>query len=246
MFTIALLLIALAGSGFLSPAEAAARECGLYDGPSQLEMLKSQEMRFLNKIKTAPGSIQSYCQLSHIHYKIAANLKENLRDREYSKCIDFADAAIARNPKAGAAYFIKALCMGKRGELNGIWESLSMIKDFETLMKTAANLDPGLDYGGPHRALGRYYFKLPRLLGGSVDEAISQLEIAMTYGPDYWENLLYLGEAYFEDDRYKKAQNLLSRFIQISQTMPENPEMTRFRNHARGILNEIKGKIGSL
>ena len=246
LVTIGLALTALCWSGILSPAAASARECGLYDGPSRLDVLKNQEHRFLNKIQTSPGNIQSYCQLSHIHYKIAANLQENLRDHEYAKCIEFADAAIQRNAKAGAAYFIKALCMGKRGELNGVWQSLSIIRDFENNMKIAAQLDPGLDFGGPNRALGRYYFKLPRLLGGSIDDAISNLETAMTYGPDYWENLLNLGEAYFDDDRYQKAHTLLSRFLQVSQAMPQNPDMTRFRDHAREILNEIKAKTGSL
>ncbi len=207
--------------------------------------LQDHKNQYLQKIKSAPGEVQPYCQLSHIHYKIAGQVQEDLQETEYLKCIEYADAAILRNPKAGTAYFMKALCLGKRGELNGLWSSLRMLNDFESNMKRAVELNPGLDGGGPYRALGRFYFQLPGLLGGSLKNAIQHLEKAMTYGPENWENLLYLGEAYIEDDRYNQAHTLLAKFMEITHNRAQDPKMIAKRKHVQKLIQEIQEETGS-
>lgn len=242
------LLLILVGFGALfltTPDTAEAMICNLYKGKSSLVALQDHKNRFLQEIKSAPGEIQPYCQLSHIHYKIAGKVKEDLAEMEYKKCIEYADAAILRNPNAGTAYFMKALCLGKRGELNGVWSSLQMLNDFESNMKRAVELNPSLDGGGPYRALGRFYFQLPGLLGGSLKDAIQNLEKAMTYGPENWENLLYLGEAYMEADRYQQARPLLTRFMQITSSRAHEPKMNANRKQAQKLIQEIQEETGS-
>ncbi len=225
--------------------ETSAMICNLYKGNSSLDDLQSHKVRFLQDIKKTPDDIQSYCQLSHIHYKIAGKVQEKLQETEYQKCIEYADAAIARYPEAGTAYFMKALCIGKRGELNGVWSSLKMLDDFESNMKKAVEFNPSLDGGGPYRALGRFYFQLPRLLGGSLKNAIQYLEKAMTYDPENWENLLFLGEAYLEDDRYQKAHTLLARFMKVTLNRAQDPKVDARRKHVQELIQEIQEETGT-
>ncbi len=241
-----LLLLVGFGTLFLTtPATAEAMLCNLYQGKSSLVALQDHKNQFLQVIKQSPEDIKSYCQLSHIHYKIAGKVNEKFQDTEYVKCIDYADAAIRRNPKAGAAYFMKALCLGKRGELNGIWSSLRMLDDFESNMKRAVELYPSLDGGGPYRALGRFYFELPGLLGGSLKDAIKNLEKAMTYDPENWENLLFLSEAYMEDDRYLKARPLLFRLMRVTRSRTDEPKIMADREQAQKLIQEIQEETSS-
>ncbi len=239
-------ILVLLGFFFIAlqnPAQAGV--CTLYKGESQLESLQKDKNQFLQKIKNTPDDVPSYCQLSHIHYKIAGQVPENLQETEYNQCIHYADEAIRHNPKTGTAFFMKGLCLGKRGELNGIWSSLQMLDDFETNMKQAVKLHPELDGGGPDRALGRYYFKLPGLLGGSLEKTIHHLEKAMTYGPKNYENLLFLGEAYLEDDRFRPARSLFVRFMEITGPRAQEPKMKKHRIQVKKFMKIIQEEIGS-
>ncbi|QPJ60900.1 MAG: tetratricopeptide repeat protein [Candidatus Nitronauta litoralis] len=239
-------LLVVAGVAILiAYTPASAMICNLYKGKSSLDDLQYHKVRFLQVIKKAPDDIQSYCQLSHIHYKIAGKVREQFQELEYEKCIEYADAAIARNPKAGTAYFMKALCLGKRGELNGVWSSLKILDHFEFNMKRAVELNPSLDGGGPYRALGRFYFQLPGLLGGSLKNAIQYLEKAMTYDPENWENLLFLGEAYIEDDRPQQARPLLARFMKVTLNRTQDPKVEARRKHVQELIREIQEETGT-
>ncbi len=240
-----LIVVGFAALFLTTPEPSDAMLCDLYRGQSNLGTLQDDKKLYLQRIESAPEDVQSYCKLSHIHYKIAGQVQEQMQETEYIKCIDYADAAIRRYPRAGTAYFMKALCLGKRGELNGIWSSLQMLDDFEANMKRAVELTPELDGGGPHRALGRYYFQLPGLLGGNLDRAIKSLEKAISYGPEHWENLFYLGEAYFEDDRYHQARPLLARFLEVTRARAQEPKIMASRKQAQKLIQEIQEETGS-
>ncbi|MFQ5483446.1 MAG: tetratricopeptide repeat protein, partial [Nitrospinaceae bacterium] len=161
----------------------------------------------------------AFCRLSHLHFKLARGEEESLQETEYAQCIQYADEALARDRQAAVAYFLKGLCLGKLGELRGVWASLGILQPFQENMLKAVELDPAINDGGPHRALGRFYFLLPVFLGGSLDKAIYHLEKAVQLGPEFWENLLYLAEAYIEDHQLEKARSTLTQFFQVAQRL---------------------------
>ncbi len=235
-------LVLMVTAGFFPSAPPAlAAPCTLYQGGDSAEQLKRQEQFFLKQGRDHPQDPQPFCQLAHIHFKRAGQAAESSqRIEEYRQCIENADRAIARDPEAAAAYFFKALCLGKRGEIQGLWSSLTIIGPFEQLMSRAAALDPGLNSGGPHRALGRYYYKLPWFLGGDLDKSIRHLEEAVRLAPHHWENLLFLAEAYHENGQNAQARQTLLRLIETTRTRPQSENLAAPLKRARALLNEIE------
>jgi len=236
-------LIGIATAAWPAPAQGTA--CTLHQGESSPSRLHQEEQHHQRRIQAVPGDVSSYCQLAHIQFKRAGSAPDEPgRLQAYSQCIDFTEAALARDPKAAAAYFLKGLCLGKRAEIKGVWSSLEMIQPFEDLMQRAAALDPGLDHGGPHRALGRYYFKLPWLLGGSLKKSIFHLEQAVRLGPNHFENLLFLAEAYYENGQEDPARDALVRLMEVTGPRAQEAALTAPLQRARALLNRIQTRTG--
>lgn len=174
--------------------------CSMYSGDRSESGLRDQETRWQESIQQDPDKAAPHCQLAHIYFIKAANARGSVRGDFYHQCKDQANLAIQKEPKqSAAAFFLKGLCLGKLGEVEGIWSSLGIVDSFRESMEGALKLDPSVDRAGPHRALGRYYFKLPFFMGGSNEKALQHLEKAVAMAPEYWENHLFLAEVYLDE-----------------------------------------------
>ena len=60
--------------------------------------------------------------------------------------------------------------------------------------------------GSADRALGRWYFKVPRLFGGSNKEAEAHLRASLRYNPDSTISHFFLAELFLDDDRKSEAR----------------------------------------
>ncbi|NIQ00098.1 MAG: hypothetical protein GWM98_06475 [Nitrospinaceae bacterium] len=227
------------------PAEAAEPPpppCHMYRGDVSLKALQAQENRMKKRLNGSDASSGDPCELAHVYYKLA-RLVPAQQDRFLSECIVQTQAALAQNTRAGTAYFLQGLCLGRQGEVLGIWKSLTIIKSFRRNMEMAVKISPGLDRGGPHRALGRLYFKLPGLLGGDVKKSIHHLRKAVGYGPDYWENHFFLAESYYEDDQYLKAKSELEKTLEICKNLKNDPDVKASRVDFQKLRKSIDQKI---
>ena len=144
--------------GLGAPAAARKNEspaCHLYTGTSSLESLKQRERdlkdELLHSASTASGD---HCEIANIHYKLARLLPKQ-QIRYLNSCIDHSQMAILNDARSGVGYFFKGLCLGRLGELNGIWGSLKIIGPVRENMEAAAKIDPSLDLSRHLRELDR-------------------------------------------------------------------------------------------
>ncbi len=220
-----------------------APSCRLYKGDASLESLQKRSTllkeELLRSVSPAKGN---YCELANIHYKLARMLPDN-QVHHLNSCIDHSQRAILRDAHAGIAYFLKGLCIGRLGEMRGIWGSLKIIEPFRKTMETAVKINPAIDRGGPHRALGRLYFKLPMVLGGDIKKSIDHLLKALVYGPKYWENHFFLAESYFENHQYLLARAELLRAMEIASQMKDDPNNTTRTVEFQGLMKAIERNI---
>jgi tetratricopeptide (TPR) repeat protein len=129
------------------------------------------------------------------------------------------------------------------GELEGIWSSLKIIEPFRENMETAAKINPAIDRGGPHRALGRLYFKLPGILGGDLKKSIDHLLKAVDYGPRYWENYYFLAESYFENRQYLLARTELQRAMEIASQPNDDPDSKTHKVEFQALMKDIERNL---
>ncbi len=149
-----------------------------------------------------------------------------------------------RDAQAGVAYFFKGLCIGRLGEMRGVWGSLKIIEPFRKDMEAAAQINPAIDRGGPPRALGRFYFKLPRIIGGDIQKSIDHLLQAVSHGPAYWENHFFLAESYFENHQYLKARAELQQAMDMAaQPNDDDPESKTRTVEFQGLMQAIERNI---
>lgn len=162
------------------------------------------------------------------------------KKKKYFKlCMKKAGRALALNRETAEGYYFKGVCAGKVGQLGGIWSSLDIIKPFRKNMERAAALNPAIENGGPHRALGKFYSDLPSFFGGDRKKSINHLKQAVRYGPGFADNYFYLAESYHADGNKPATRSALLSFLKITRNSPNKPGLNKKIRKARKLLEEI-------
>ena len=74
-------------------------------------------------------------------------------------------------------------------------------RPIKTELETVLRLDPAFMDGSADRALGRWYFKVPSLFGGSNKQAEEHLRASLTYNPNSTVSHFFLAELLVDDGR---------------------------------------------
>lgn len=150
----------------------------------------------------------------------------------------------------GEGLYFRGTNLGQWGQANGVVQSLSKWPELRRTMEIIKNI--GLqsihDYGA-NRVLGRGYFKIPGLLGGSVQKATELLGEAMkktlVAGKIYSKNgynTNYFAEVLNENGDTDKAKALLQAFIAADPASIDAasiPELKEAQRLAKEILKSF-------
>ncbi len=117
-----------------------------------------------------------------------------------------AETAVRKLPGSGLAHYLAAYLTGlvaERAPLRG----LALVPVIEREAQRAAELDPGVDRGGPDRMLGELYLRAPGspFSVGNRDKAVRHYQRAVAAEPAAAENRLGLAEALLAGDRTDEA-----------------------------------------
>ena len=232
--------------GLAGPAAAKTNDppvCQMYTGAASLKSLQQRERLLQDELLHAKSPTGGdHCEIANIHYKLARILPDQ-RVQYLNSCIDHSQKAILRDARSGGGYFFKGLCLGRLGELKGIWGSLKIIGPVRENMEAAAKISPALDRGGPHRALGRLFFKLPAVLGGDLKKSIDHLLKAVDYGPQYWENHYFLAESYYENKQYLLARSELQRAMDMASQATDDPDSKTHTVEFQKLMKSIERNL---
>ena len=196
-----------------------------YRSAQTMEDFKRLEALIKEKIVKKPGSFSLNWRLVRTLFALGEKAKS--KEHQicfFNRCMERAELIIKTSQQKSEGYYFKALCQGRRGQITGLLNSISAIAPFKKAMETAAKLDPYLEEGGPHRALGRLYQDLPIFLGGNLKTAIKNFKLAVKYGPHHPENHLFLARALYENERIEEAEKSLNFFFLIESNPEEKKE----------------------
>ena len=192
-------------------------------------------------LKVFPQSEKLFWRLGRVYFKLGEKSNnESEKNFFFSQCIAYTKKAIKINSKLASGYFFKGLCNGTLGEVQGVWNSLSTIEPFKKDMETTIRLDPSVEEGGPHRALGNLYLRLPYLLGGDLDLSIRHFEKAIQLGSEFGENYLGLAEAYIENGDLILAKDVINRFIIMELSSQKEDLVLEWKSEALKLLKKIQ------
>ena len=111
-----------------------------------------------------------------------------------------------------AAHYYLAMNMGQLAQSEGLG-ALKLVREMEREFLTAADLDPGADFGGADRGLGLLCRDAPGwpMSIGNRSRARKFLESALSLAPNYPENYLNLAESYLKWGDKTDARQELAR-----------------------------------
>jgi len=204
---------------------------------TDLSKLESLVKKYL---EVFPKSDRILWRLGRIYFKLGdKTTNESKKVHYFSLCIKQTQKTIKINSQSASGYFFNGLCNGTLGEIQGIWNSLSIIEPFKKDMETTISLDSSIEEGGPHRALGNLYLKLPYILGGDLSRSIDHFKKAISLGSGFGENYLGLAEAYIENDEFILARATLSKIIHMKLNSHNTESILSWQKKANRLFNQI-------
>jgi len=151
---------------------------------------------------------------------------KELRLTDAVKGRKLAEAAVILLPRNGLAHYLYAYLTGLEAE-NDSLRGLELVPVIQREALLASDLNPAVDYGGPHRMLGELYLRAPGfpISIGNYARAVDHYRLAVDQDPEFLENRLGLAEALLSEEEPGKAcfelRNILSEMPPNSKINPQ-------------------------
>lgn len=193
------------------------------------------------RLDADPGDFQSAWKLARAAYWLGGHEPaEPARVAAFESGMAAARAAIASRPSLPEGHFWLAANMGGLAELKGLRAGLRYRRSIREHLERALALDPSFQKGSADRALGRWYFKVPGLFGGSNRKSEAHLLRALTYHPDSIVTRLFLAETYEDMGRTADALRLLGEIETLPVDPDWEPEDQEFKQQARRLKERLE------
>ena len=206
----------------------------LYKDRENLTSAKKATDIWAGRLAANPRDFDSAYRLAQARYWLGTNgLPEPDRKAALEAGIAAARAAIAINANRPEGHFWLAANMGALAESFGLRQGIKYRGQIKDALLMTLKINPAFLDGSADRALGRWYFKVPGLFGGSNKESEAHLRKSLSYNPNSLaETLEDLGR---KDDARKEAQAAIDAPVDPNWT----PEDRRFKEQARRLLQRL-------
>lgn len=199
----------------------------------------------------APGYFEAAWKLARAQYWLGGHLprgggtprlNEDERRAAFERGIDAARKAIGAQANRPEGHFWLAANMGALAESFGLRAGIKYRKPIREALELVLKIDPAFQHGSADRALGRWYFKVPRLFGGSKEKSEQHLRKSLTYNPTSCASHFFLAETLLEMDRKAEAIAELQRVIDAPVDPEWAPEDREFKVKATALLKTLAGR----
>jgi len=211
-----------------------------YQDREHLASAKQAAELWAGRLARNAGDFDSAYKLAQARYWLGTNgLPEGERKPALEAGIAAARIAIALKPNRPEGHFWLAANMGALAESYGMRQGIKYRGQIKDALLTTLKLDPAFLDGSADRALGRWYFKVPGLFGGSNKESEAHLRKSLTYNPNSIISHIFLAETLADmgrkDDARKEAQAAIDAPIDPNWA----PEDRRFKEQAKRLIRDL-------
>jgi tetratricopeptide (TPR) repeat protein len=191
------------------------------------------------RLKQQPQDFESAWKLSRALYWLGGHGPEAARQRDLEAGVQAGQTAATLQPKRPEGYFWSAANMGSLAESYGLRAGLKYRKPIREALEQVLRLDPAFQDGSADRALGRWYYKVPGLFGGSKDESEAHLRKSLTYDPQSTASHYFLAETLLDQGRKSDARAELQKVLDAPINPNWAPEDQEFKQKAQTLLTQI-------
>jgi tetratricopeptide (TPR) repeat protein len=154
--------------------------------------------------------------------------------------LDAARRAVALAPDRPEGHFWLAANMGALAESFGLRQGLRYRRPIKQALERVLAIDPAFQRGSADRALGRWYFRVPGLFGGSREKSLDHLRRSLEYDPTSHASLFFLAETLASMNRHREAKQALETLLAAPADPEWAPEDAEFKAKARAMLATLR------
>lgn len=180
--------------------------------------------------RDAHGNYDAAWKLSRACYWLGTHGPVDRRRDWLQRGVAAGQRAERLNGAGPEGHFWSAANMAGLAESFGFLEGLKYRGRIRRELRRVIALQPGWEGGSAEAALGRWYYEVPSLLGGSLTKAEEYLRRALRAGPDNMFALLYLSDVLSATGRRTEARTMLERIVAAPldpEWAPEERELKR-------------------
>jgi tetratricopeptide (TPR) repeat protein len=186
-----------------------------------------------------PRNFESAWKLAKSCYWLGGHVPDNERRKQFERGMNAAMKAIELQPNRPEGHFWLAADMGAMAEGFGLRAGIKYRAPIKKELETVLMIDAGFQQGSADRALGRWYFRVPRLLGGSKDKSVEHLKRSLKYAPESSATHFFLAETYLEMDKQDDARRELHAVLAAPLHPEWTPEDREFKEKAAALLKKL-------
>jgi hypothetical protein len=208
----------------------------LYAKRDDLASARRAERLWHQRLAARPQDFEAAWKLARARYWLGGHAAESERKPILEEGIAAARVASTLQPGRPEGYFWMAANMGALAESFGMRQGLKYRGAIKDALLTVLKLDSAFQGGSADRALGRWYFKVPGLFGGSKQKSEEHLRRSLTYAPQSTASHFFLAETLFEMGRDADARAELQKVIDAPVDPAWAPEDREFKAKAQARL----------
>lgn len=212
----------------------------LYAQRTDLTKARQAADIWAGRLKQQPQDFESAWKLARALYWLGGHGPEAARQRDLETGVEAGQTASKLQPSRPEGYFWSAANMGALAESYGLRAGLKYRKPVKEALEQVLKLDPAFQSGSADRALGRWYYKVPGLFGGSKEESEAHLRKSLTYDPNSTASRYFLAETLLDEGRKADARAELQKVLDAPLNPDWAPEDQEFKDKARALLTKIR------
>ena len=184
-----------------------------------------------------PRDFESAWKLARAEYWLGTQGPAPARRAALERGTDAGRTASTIEPSRPEGYFWMAANMGTLAESFGLRQGIKYRGPIKDALEKVLAIDPGFQKGSADRALGRWYFKVPGLFGGSKTKSEEHLRKSLTYDPNSTASHYFLAETLMDMNRKDEARAELQKVLDAPFDPDWTPEDRDFKEKARRLLS---------
>jgi hypothetical protein len=225
----------LATSG-LDAAQSAPDPDALYRDRANLASARDAAKIWEARVAANAMDFDSAWKLARAYYWLGGHADQQSRKRDLERGITAAEHAIALRADRSEGYFWKAANMGALAESFGMSQGIKYRGAIKEALEKVLTIDASFQQGSADRALGRWYFKVPGLFGGSKKKSEEHLRASLKYNANSSASRYFLAETLLAMDRDGEARAELKKILAAPVDPDWAPEDKEFKEKAKALL----------
>jgi hypothetical protein len=212
----------------------------LYARRDDLASARQAAAIWQSRLERNPKDFESAWKLARGLYWLGGHASDAERKTLLERGIAAGRTAASLEANRPEGHFWIAANMGTLAESFGLRQGLKYRGDIRDALLTVLKLDPAFQKGSADRALGRWYYTVPGLFGGSRKKSEEHLRKSLSYDPNSTASHYFLAEMLIADGRKADARAELRKVIDLPSDPEWAPEDREFKQKAQRLIATLR------